>query len=43
VCNRSYLESNGELHMVRFMVKMFPETLGFTFNIVVYECGFLLD
>jgi hypothetical protein len=43
VCNRSFLESKGELHMVGDMVVTFDETMTFTCNTVVYKCDFPLD
>jgi hypothetical protein len=43
VCNPSFMESKGELHMVSDMVVMFDETMTFTCNTVVYKCDFPLD
>ncbi|XP_066374024.1 uncharacterized protein [Miscanthus floridulus] len=37
LCHRSYLESNGELHIVGAMVSTFHETKSFTYNNVIYK------
>ena len=39
LCHRSYLESNGELHIVGAMVSTFHETQSFTYNSVIYKCN----
>ncbi|XP_066392435.1 uncharacterized protein [Miscanthus floridulus] len=39
LCHRSYLESNGELHIVGAMVSMFHETQSFTYSSVIYKCN----
>ncbi|XP_066395784.1 uncharacterized protein [Miscanthus floridulus] len=38
LCHRSYLESNGELHIVGAMVSMFYETQSFTYSSAIYKC-----
>ena len=37
--HRSYLESNGELHIVGAMVSTFHETQSFTYNSAIYKCN----
>ena len=37
--HRSYLESNGELHIVGAMVSMFHETQSFTYSSAIYKCN----
>ncbi|XP_066385267.1 uncharacterized protein [Miscanthus floridulus] len=37
--HRSYLESNGELHIVGAMVSTFHETQSFTYSNVIYKCN----
>ncbi|XP_066333540.1 uncharacterized protein [Miscanthus floridulus] len=37
--NHSYLESNGELHIVGAMVSMFHETQSFTYSSMIYKCN----
>ena len=37
--HRSYLESNGELHIVGAMVSTFHETQSFTYSIAIYKCN----
>ena len=39
LCHRSYLESNGELHIVGAMVSTFHETQSFTYNSAIYKCN----
>ncbi|XP_066361137.1 putative F-box protein At5g55150 [Miscanthus floridulus] len=39
LCHRSYLESNGELHIVGAMVSMFHETQSFTYSSAIYKCN----
>ncbi|XP_066383854.1 putative F-box protein At5g55150, partial [Miscanthus floridulus] len=39
LCHRSYLESNGELNIVRAMVSMFHETHSFTYSSAIYKCN----
>lgn len=39
LCHRSYLESNGELHIVGAMVSTFHETQSFTYSSVIYKCN----
>ncbi|XP_066310880.1 putative F-box protein At5g55150 [Miscanthus floridulus] len=39
LCHRSYLESNGELHIVGAMVSTFHETQSFTYSNVIYKCN----
>ncbi|KAL6656450.1 hypothetical protein ACP70R_007276 [Stipagrostis hirtigluma subsp. patula] len=41
VCHRSYLESDGELHLVGAMVSMFHVTQRFTYRNVIYKCNLL--
>nr|CAB3473084.1 unnamed protein product [Digitaria exilis] len=42
LCHRSYLESNGELHVVGAMVSMFhDETWSFTYRTELYKCNLL--
>ena len=36
--HRSYLESNGELHIMGAMVSTFHETKSFTYSSVIYKC-----
>jgi hypothetical protein len=43
VCNCSYLESNGELHMVGDTVIASLETKTITYKTLVYKIDFLLD
>ena len=38
LCHRSYLESNGELHIMGAMVSTFHETKSFTYSSVIYKC-----
>ena len=37
--HRSYLESNGELHIVGAMVNTFHETQSFTYSSTIYKCN----
>ena len=37
--HRSYLESNGELHIVGAMVSTFHETQSFTYSSAIYKCN----
>ncbi|XP_066310998.1 uncharacterized protein [Miscanthus floridulus] len=37
LCHRSYLESNGELHIVGAMVSTFHETQSFTYSSAIYK------
>ncbi|XP_066320394.1 uncharacterized protein [Miscanthus floridulus] len=39
LCHRSYLESNGELHIVGAMVSTFHETQSFTYSNAIYKCN----
>ena len=39
LCHRSYLESNGELHIVGAMVSTFHETQSFTYSSAIYKCN----
>ncbi|XP_066368195.1 putative F-box protein At5g55150 [Miscanthus floridulus] len=39
LCHCSYLESNGELHIVGAMVSTFHETQSFTYSSVIYKCN----
>ncbi|XP_066373741.1 uncharacterized protein [Miscanthus floridulus] len=39
LCHRSYLESNGELHIVGAMVSMFHETQSFNYSSVINKCN----
>ena len=41
LCHRSYLESDGELHMVGAMVSTFHETQEFNYRSMVYKCNLL--
>nr|CAB3477118.1 unnamed protein product [Digitaria exilis] len=41
LCHRSYLESNGELHVVGAMVSTFHETRCFTYRTELYKCSLL--
>ncbi|RCV25354.1 hypothetical protein SETIT_5G159800v2 [Setaria italica] len=41
LCHRSYLESDGELHLVGAMVSMFHETQQFTYRSMIYKCNLL--
>lgn len=39
LCHRSYLESNGELHIVGAMVSTFHETQSFAYSSAIYKCN----
>ena len=39
LCHRSYLESNGELHIVGVVVSTFHETQSFTYSSAIYKCN----
>ncbi|XP_066320406.1 F-box protein SKIP23-like [Miscanthus floridulus] len=39
LCHRSYMESNGELHIVGAMVSTFHETQSFTYSSAIYKCN----
>ena len=41
LCHRSYLESDGELHMVGAMVSTFHETQEFNYRSMIYKCNLL--
>ncbi|XP_025815544.1 F-box protein SKIP23-like [Panicum hallii] len=41
LCHRSYLESDGELHMVGAMVSTFHDTQEFTYRTMIYKCNLL--
>ncbi|OEL15498.1 hypothetical protein BAE44_0023483 [Dichanthelium oligosanthes] len=41
LCHRSYLQSNGELHIVGAMVSTFHDTQQFTYSSMVYKCSLL--
>ncbi|CAL4950023.1 unnamed protein product [Urochloa decumbens] len=41
LCHRSYLESDGELHLVGAMVSTFHETRQFTYSSMLYKCNLL--
>ncbi|CAL4976456.1 unnamed protein product [Urochloa decumbens] len=41
LCHRSYLDSDGELHLVGAMVSTFHETRKFTYSSMLYKCDLL--
>ncbi|CAO2192502.1 unnamed protein product [Urochloa humidicola] len=41
LCHRSYLDSDGQLHLVGAAVSTFHETRQFTYRIMLYKCNLL--